>query len=106
MLVRNPQDGLLYKTQDDSWPRCSCEGSVLEDMEFPIYYGTGPDDPIVMEYAEGWSERHPSVISLEEKIEQCLAIGIGLVGNRCLRCGDVYSFKEGRWVRRSDDDPK
>lgn len=101
MLVRNPEDGKLYKTEDDSWPRCSCGRSVLEDMEFPIYYGTGPDDPILVQYASGFMEKRPETdYTLEEKIEQCLSMGVGLVGNECLKCGDAYSFKQGKWISK------
>ena len=71
MLVRDPDTGNLFKTTDPSWPRCSCGRCVLEDMEFPIYYGKRSAEikkakKLAEAMAAGewdsriWKETHPS----------------------------------------------
>ena len=103
MLVRNHETGLLHKTTDPSWPRCSCGRCVYEDMEFPIYYGTGPDDPHVLEYvAEGRSKGRNSDITDEENIESTITLGIGTY--ECFECGDVFRWQQREWVHWEEPD--
>ena len=103
MLVRDPNTDLLHKTTDDSWPRCQCGRCVYEDMEFPIYYGTGPDDPHVRKFvAEGRAKGRNSDISEEQNIESTLAFGIGTY--ECFECGNVWHWRRREWVAWEEPD--
>jgi len=101
MLVRDPNTGLLHKTTDDSWPRCSCGRCVYEDMEFPIYYGTGTDDPHVIAHVERFSAAHPDA-DREGRVESALTLGLGT--DRCFECGQVFLAKTKSWVTWEEPD--
>jgi len=97
MLVRNPETGNLCKTMDESWPRCSCGRCVFEDMEFPIYYGTGEDDPFIVNFCARKESR-----GMDQDVESTLALGIGM--DECPNCGDVFHSEKRQWVHWEEPD--
>jgi len=98
MLIRDSETGKIGKTKDASWPICSCGRCVLEDMEFPIYYGTDENDPHILDFIRkrGIDFGDPAQIGI------CLSLGIGT--DECFECGDVFVYKDKRWVKRYDRD--
>ena len=108
-MFRDPKTGNLFKTEDPSWPRCSCGRCVYEDMEFPIYYGEDENDPHVRDFAKRIMERKrrwgtPEFAdgTEDEEIQDLLAMGIGT--DECFNCGEVFLHSEKRWTEWEEPD--
>jgi hypothetical protein len=70
---------------------------VFEDMEFPIYYGTGEDDPFIVDFCARKESR-----GMDQDVESTLALGIGM--DECPNCRNVFHSEKRQWVHWEEPD--